>query len=987
MSSPNRTNQGVRWRLTVRWIVPPLVLCAFALCLRPILFPSAHQRLLRRAATSYVLERYAEAEDLANRVLEQAPDCSSALLIAGEAATKQQRSEDALSYFSRVSHADQAAFVQAQCSAAKRQMILGRADEAERCLRRALEVNPRHTKSNERLAVFLQIAGRTFESLPHVYAWIESGQCTRDQLMMIGAPNVTLLDDPPFIQACLRTVPENPAMLLGQARLDILDNRMDQAEETLKRIVAADPHALEAQARLGEILIEKQDSTVFLDWHADLPPEADAHPGIWYLRGVWARRNDQQRAAVRCFLEALELDPNSSSANYQMSQTMVAIGEAERARQFGDRAGRLSKVEYFISELKGESSLLIMRQLVDLMEQLGRIWEATGWCYVMLYIQPDSSWAKEKLDALRPKIEQLPAFTMISARPARALNRADYPLPDWSAGRAAAAEHTSRGPVSGNVRFDDQAAQVGLQFDYFNGTTVDTGLEHMLQSTGGGVAVIDYDQDSWPDLYFSQSGPWTERGQSSEYRDRLFRNLGNGRFEDVTDQAGLGDGSFGQGIAVGDYNSDGFPDLYVGNIGPNRLYANNGDGTFRDVTAEAGVGGDVWTVSSAIVDLNGDAHPEIYAVSYLILQEVLDRMCQNDGRPMGCSPSIFTAEQDRLYHNLGNGRFRDVTERCGIEVPDGKGLGVVAANFEKDGRVHLFVGNDTTANFHFVNQTKQPGGPLQFEEQSLYTGLGLDATGSSQSCMGIAVGDVDNNGLLDMFVTNFYGDSNTLYAQVPGLIFNDHTRSYALREPGFNMLGFGTQMLDSELDGWPDILVANGHVDRTISTGVPDLMPPQYYRNDGNGKFTELSGQSLGGYFQGEYLGRSVVVLDWNKDGCPDVCISHLDAPVALLTNQTEDVGHFVAIKLCGVDSNRDAIGAVLTLKADGQTWTRQIVGGDGYLASNQRYALFGLGDTTAIEELRIDWPSGREQSFRKLDCDLWLTIVEGRDQLNRQPR
>ena len=442
----------------------------------------------------------------------------------------------------------------------------------------------------------------------------------------------------------------------------------------------------------------------------------------------------------------------------------------------------------------------------------------------------------------------------------------------------------------------------------------------MLQSTGGGIGVIDYDLDGWPDLYFVQSGPWEDRDKPSPYVARLFRNLGSGRFEDTTERAGLGDRMFGQGVAVGDYNSDGFPDLYLTNVGPNRLYENNGDGTFRDVTRQAGVAGDEWSVSGAMVDLNGDAMPEIYSVSYLILQQVLERMCKKGERPMGCAPSMFTAEQDRLYQNLGDGRFRDVTDECGIKVPDGKGLGVVAADFDGTGRINIFVGNDTTANFYFVNETAGPESPLRFVENGILCGVAFDEGGVAQSCMGIAHGDINNDGLLDLFVTNFYNDSNTLYVQGAGNLFEDRTRLAALREPSYWMLGFGTQMLDAERKGQPDIFITNGHVDRTFATGAPDLMPPQYFHNDGKGRFAELSGRSLGEYFQHEYLGRSVVVLDWNRDGKEDLCISHLDAPVALLTNQTPDTGHYLTVKLHGVASNRDAVGAMLTVSAGGQS-------------------------------------------------------------------
>lgn len=965
-----------------RWCVVVLILAGAVVCFRPFFLASSGKRLLWRAADALAREQYQEAERLANLALEHLHECPLGLLIAGEAAVKLRRREDALGYFRRVNKEMSAEYVQAQCWAAERLMIFGRAADAERCLRQALEIDANHPESNERLAVLLQVEGRTFEALPYAAAVIRNGKCGRDRLLMVGATERNMVYDPHLVETCLEAVPGNPVMRLGGARMAIINGRTEEAEKTLRQIVEYDTEQIEAQARLGAILLEKPDQGEFLGWHAGLPACADDHPGIWYVRGLWAKRNGQPQAAVRCFLEAVVRNPNFSSANYQLSQALVSAGDASSAEAFAERTRLLSQLDYFLSELKGMNDLEMMRKVVELTEKLGRHWEAVGWCHVALYIEPDNAWAQAALRRLDWIVDKEGSLTVAGSQPALRMNPADYPLPVWPNDQTGDTHATHGRLVDGNVRFVNSAADAGVDFDYYNGTTATTGLEHMLQSTGGGVAVIDYDLDGWPDLYFAQSGPWEERDKPSRYRDRLFRNLGNGRFEDTTEQAGLGDSMFSQGVAVGDYNSDGYPDLYLANIGANRLYKNNGDGTFRDVTPQAGVPGGEWSVSCAIVDLNADGMPEIYSVSYLILKEVLERMCKKRNRPMGCAPSMFTAEQDRLYHNLGDGRFRDVTDECGIKVPDGKGLGVVAADFEGTGRIHLFVGNDTTANLYFVNETAEPGGPLSFVENGILCGAAFDENGVAQSCMGIATGDVNNDGLLDLFVTNFYNDSNTLYVQNPDHFFVDQTRSAALRTPSYYMLGFGTQMLDGELDGLPDIFITNGHVDRTFATGAPDLMPPQYFHNEGNGRFVEFSGRSSGEYFEHEYLGRAVAVLDWNRDGREDVCVSHLDAPAALLTNRTPETGHYLTVKLHGVKSNRDAVGATVTLASGEQSWTRQVIAGHGYLASNQSHISFGLGAVEHIDSLTIRWPSGLEQSFRNLATDQEIVLVEGIDRI-----
>jgi hypothetical protein len=405
-----------------------------------------------------------------------------------------------------------------------------------------------------------------------------------------------------------------------------------------------------------------------------------------------------------------------------------------------------------------------------------------------------------------------------------------------------------------------------------------------------------------------------------------------------------------------------------------------GDGTYLDVTEQAGVGGeDVWSTSAAIVDLNRDGLPEIYVVNYVVLKEALARACGQHGYSMSCAPTLFNFEQDRLYHNLGDGRFRDITDESGIRVLDGKGLGLVATDFDGSGRINILVGNDTTPNLYFVNQTSAPGQPPRFAERGLEYGLALNEAGQTQASMGIGLGDANGDGLVDVFVGTFYQDSNTLFAQTPDHTFLDQSRPAQLRDLTFHMLTFGTQFVDGDLDGWPDLILANGHVERTYASDKPDLMLPQYFQNLGRGQFAELSSRSLGPYFQKSYLGRTIAVLDWNRDGKDDACITHLETPIALLTNRTPATGHYFAVRLCGVQSGRDAFGAVVQVSAGGRAWTRLMAAGNGYFASNERKLIFGLGSAQKIDRVQVRWPSGAQQTLEQLAADREWLIVEGR--------
>ena len=362
----------------------------------------------------------------------------------------------------------------------------------------------------------------------------------------------------------------------------------------------------------------------------------------------------------------------------------------------------------------------------------------------------------------------------------------------------------------------------------------------------------------------------------------------------------------------------------------------NGDGTFEDVTEQAGIGGNRWTTSCLIADLNQDGLADLYEVNYLSGENVFDLICsQAGGKARSCSPTEFDAQQDRLFLNLGNGQFQEATEAMGVMVANGKGLGIVAADFDGTGKLSLFVANDMTANFYFTRDSQSPG---RFAEQAVIRGLAYDREGKAQACMGVAVDDYNQDGLVDLFVTNFYKESNTLYVQQAGGLFHDGTRQAGLRKSSFNLLGFGTQFLDAQLDGHPDLVVANGHIDDFTYQDIPFQMPPQFLTNR-SGTYQER-GKEAGSYFRRQLLGRGVATADLDRNGRADFVVSHLDAPVAVLANTTTRVGNYLGIQLRSINGQRDAIGATVTVVVGGDNprhLVRQLTAGDGYQASNQR--------------------------------------------------
>ncbi|MBW3541859.1 MAG: VCBS repeat-containing protein, partial [Planctomycetes bacterium] len=771
-------------------------------------------------------------------------------------------------------------------------------------------------------------------------------------------------------------------------------NRDAEAGTQHEHIVADHPRLFEAQARLGRAFVERGEHEKYLHWDRALPPEASGHPEIWVTRGFFAEGRGERRVAIRCFGEAVRLHPDHVTACYRLSQLLAAEGLAQNATLFGLRAQRLARLESLLNEVRSEFALPMVHEVVETLSDLGRNWEAAGWSHLALRVDPALPWALRRLRAFRATTAKF-VLTPDEANPARRIDLSRYPLPQPPGMRQSDQPSQLAAGRSSDIRFENSADEAGLDFRYFNGADPASGRAYMFEFSGGGAAVLDYDGDAWPDLYLTQGCPWPVGERSHGFRDLLYRNLGNGRFAEVPAGAAAADAGFGQGAAPGDFNNDGFPDLYVANIGANRLFVNNGDGTFSDVTAQSATGGgDRWTTSSVLADFNGDGAPDIYAVNYLAAPEVFEKVCEDGGRPVQCAPTMFAAEQDRLFLNNGDGTFRDATETSGIVAPDGKGLGVVAADFDDSGRLSLFVANDTTANFFFQNRVPSPrvttrglqDGPL-FEEQALLSGLALDGHGHAQACMGIAVDDADGDGRLDLFVTNFYGESNVLYFQPAAGMFSDETAASGLREPSHFSLGFGTQFLDADLDGWPDLIVTNGHINDFTASGTPYQMRPQFFRNRGRGKFAEVAADELGPYFQHKYLGRALARLDWNRDGLDDACVTHVDAPVALLTNRTSGGGHSLRLRFSARQSARDAIGTTVRIANGGREAVRQLTAGGGFEAANQPQLTIGLGDEPQAERVIVRWPSGTEQEFHDLAAGAEWLVIEGDARPWRLPR
>lgn len=519
------------------------------------------------------------------------------------------------------------------------------------------------------------------------------------------------------------------------------------------------------------------------------------------------------------------------------------------------------------------------------------------------------------------------------------------------------------------VRFRDVTKAAGITFTHDQRPTPE---KHMSETFGSGVAWIDFDNDGFQDLYFVNAAP----GSSNV----LYRNNGNGTFTDVTARAGVAmtDARHGHktGVAVGDIDNDGFADLFVGAFGPNVLYRNNGNGTFSDITAKAGVAGGAneWSSSVGFFDFDRDGRLDLYVANYLDVDYTDNPYCgfKRPGFRTYCSPTIFDGVADRLYRNAGNGTFTDVSQKAGIANPAGKGLGVTFCDVDNDGLVDIYVANDLVRNFLYRNN-----GNGTFRDIAYAAGVGFGGNGKPQAGMGTDCGDVDGNGLPDLFVTNFSEELNTLYLNRGKGLFEDATVRMGLQS-GYQPLGFGTKLFDMDNDGDLDLHVVNGHIIDNIAmygTGMTYAMKDLLYENTGS-RFVDVSAQS-GPALLADRVGRGQAVADFDNDGLLDIVISNVGGAAVLLKGTSPGAGNWLSIDARGRKSNPHGLGARVTVETPAGRQVREINNVSSYLSANDTRLHIGLGTAKTATRIEIRWPSGQVQTLTNVAGNRVLTVEE----------
>ncbi len=519
--------------------------------------------------------------------------------------------------------------------------------------------------------------------------------------------------------------------------------------------------------------------------------------------------------------------------------------------------------------------------------------------------------------------------------------------------------------------FSDVAGQTGVDFTFYNDEVA--GRYYLPEVMGGGAAWLDYDLDGWLDLYLVNGAPLQSPDPlQREHVNRLFRNGRGERFDDVTFSAQAMHGGFGQGCCVGDFDADGFPDLYVCNYGPNLLLKNNGDGTFQDITDQAAVGDPLWGTSPVWTDLDNDGLLDLFVANYLDLTLANLKVCHYDGKPGYCGPGDYEAAPDRAYLNNGDGTFTESAERLGLTAPDGKGLALAVADFDGDAKPEIYVANDMAENFLYRRAAS--GAELRYENVAKVAGCAVSGDGNNEASMGVSCADFDGDGKVDIFLSHYYSHKNTLYRNLGGLLFEDDSRRTRIAATSFETLGFGTIAFDYDLDGARDLFVANGHVLGPLHT--PNEMHPQLLHNDGGGRFEDVS-RIAGEYFQDLWLGRGAAGADFDNDGDVDLVVTHLHRPVALLRNETTTPHHFIGLDL-RTPNRMPPWGGRVVVTAGDRRMVVPIVGGGSYLSSGDARLVVGLAEWERAVNVEVSWPSGAVETFPDLSSGRYWRITEG---------
>ncbi|WP_197454234.1 FG-GAP-like repeat-containing protein [Stieleria varia] len=857
-------------------------------------------------------------------------------------------------------------------------------------LNESLAANGDNTTHRKMLIGFLGEAQRTELIPPHLKRLIQN-RAFDVQLLLAVTETSSRRFSFNTAKILLERNPDDHRVRLGDA-LELLDKHDAIACETmLREILEHHPKFAPAYALLGQTLMEQRRIDEIPAWADAAPVDCREHADYWLTIGDWAASFDKHQQAARAYWEATRRDPNDSNAWIRLSQALRSVRSSQavddsnavsdaQLHAIEARIERLLKLRahYYDFTWEGKDRQANAVAIADDLFALGRTWEAEAWTAVATTMkkEPTSRLGELRKEVLA-RLSKDPSWISPIDQPSLALDLSPWPEPTLQSPNQQPSKSTGIAPrlaSHDHLLMRDESETWQLDGVGAKNNPDNAKLAALIRSTGVGGGAIDFDLDGWPDALVMGAGGTMLKSDSMA--NELLRNLGD-RFIKVTAMTGTGDRGYGQGVAIGDFNEDGFADLFFANLGKNKLLRNNGDGSFSDCTELLDDGQwQEWSTCGAFVDMNRDGITDLLTTNYCRTIANMDKACPDaNGVPGPCHPLKFPAHRDQFFVGKGDGSLQDVSDTWIGDVTPGRGLGIVAGAL--DGRqIGAFVANDMTPNafYRYLGSADQ-----RLDENATVSGLAVDGRTIAQASMGIACSDFDGDGDLDFYVTGFGREYNILYDQVAPGLWQDITNKLDLVQSTLPMVGFGTEAIDLDADGIDEILVTNGHIgDFNEPDSLPYEQPLQVFRRGASGSFQWVDDDRWGDYFRQSHVGRALWTIDVNRDGHSDVMITHSYEQMRLLVNHTKSDADRIAFQLVGTDDSRGAVGAIIRFVCNGRQRSLWALAGGGYLCTNENILRAGLGQADEVTDVTVTWPNGDTQSLGTLPSNQLYLIVQG---------
>lgn len=982
----------------------------------PLTTPGENDSPLIRLQAAVQTQDWVKAQRLTHEVLLRHPGNADALQLVAQVAHGNGELDVAADLMSDACRAESYADSARTRQAVAAMLAAGRLFDAIELLESSVNLHPdQHALRSMLYQMHWGVEDRP-QSLRHGRYLIKQRQF--DVNLLVAMSSVELREESSDSLVEMANRNENDKRpLIAEARRQFDARNLDKAAELLRTTMQNHPDYPPAVALLARALVDGGQEKELITLVERAPSEANLHPFFWLAKGDWCARKQKRSQATRAYWEATLRDPDLRVSWLKLNQSLQQIGQkvsglnANQADAVSQRVVLLTQLSQARAEFleSDRSSAELAIRVAKTLQALGRLWEAEAWASIATLLSnmnstsDDSAAISETRQSIITHLRKNSPWQDIQSHEELRLDLTHLPLPEItrSVGSDSPAKRSDRlsGIRAMPILLVDQAAKRSLRFFGRTGDQLSEPGVLFYQTLGCGGGTLDFDLDGWSDLYLAAAGgrPPARDSQSNA----LWRNL-HGTFQEITIESGSADSGFGQGIAVGDVNEDGFPDLLVMNYGRNSLFSNNGDGTFSDASQSLGKTNleSEWSSSGAIADIDGDGFADVTILNYGVGFDAVTRQCLHSRTNIAraCSPLTFPGAADRFL--LSSGQISpalallDRTSQYGDPSVIGRGLGLIVGPLGDKSRLGIFIANDMTSNHYWSREPKNDPatgdsgagdsavGQTVLVETAMLRGLASDDRTLAQGSMGIAAADLDRDGDLDLYVTNFKNEPNTYHEGINGGLYRDQTTSQRLDVPSLPMVGFGTEAVDFDNNGVLELVVLNGHVDDYPNEFEPDYAQPmQVFQRQLDGSFASV-GESIGGnYLPNKHIGRALWTIDADRDGRTDLVTTHQTEPVALLMNQTDNAGNWISFKLTGKSSSRDAIGSRIDLQCDDFTATAFMLAGHGYLCSNEPIIHFGLADKQQPCRVTVTWPDGTTDAFSDLNInEQWLLVQDSDD-------